>query len=303
MQHIPVLVDPMLEYLAPAKRVIDGTLGAGGHTKALLDAGVDEVLGIDCDPAALELARTTLAPYGGRVHIAHNSYVNMRDEAARLGWGSVDGILLDLGMSSMQVNTPERGFAFMHDGSLDMRFNPQSNQRTAAEIVNTYPADELADLFYKYGEERNSRRIARHIVEGRPYTTTRQLAAVIERLVPRHKRDKIHPATRVFQALRIAVNDELDAVESVLPTAIDLLRPGGKLAVVSFHSLEDRIVKQIFKHHAMDCVCPPKAPVCVCDHHASVRLVTRKPIVADADEIDRNPRSRSAKLRIVEKLS
>jgi 16S rRNA (cytosine1402-N4)-methyltransferase len=183
-----------------------------------------------------------------------------------------------------------------------MRFDADGSLPTAAEIINTWDEDELADIFFQYGEERRSRQLAGVIVSARPYATTRQLVQVIERVAPRRKSDKIHPATRLFQALRIAVNDELGTLEKTLPIAIDLLRPGGRLAVISFHSLEDRIVKQTFKLASTDCICPPEVPVCQCDHEATVRLVTRKPIVADAAEIERNPRSRSAKLRVVEKL-
>jgi 16S rRNA (cytosine1402-N4)-methyltransferase len=302
MSHIPVLVDAVVEALTPAERVIDGTVGLGGHAKALLDAGVAEVLGLDADAQALALARENLAAYGARVHLAHASYLDMAREAERLGWSQVDGILLDLGVSSLQLDTSERGFAFMKDGPLDMRFDPTSNQVTAAELVNYLDEAELAGLIYKYGEEPHSRKLARVIVRERPFHTTRQLAAVIERAMPRRKGDSIHPATRVFQALRIAVNDELTAVERALPEAIDLLQPGGRLAVISFHSLEDRIVKQAFRLASTDCICPPNVPVCVCGHKASVRLVNRKPITADAGEIAQNPRSRSAKLRVVEKI-
>lgn len=300
--HIPVLLEPVLEALLPAERIIDGTLGAGGHTGALLAHGAGEVLGLDADESALELARMNLAAWGDRVHFEHTSYGKMRDAARRLGWEQVDGILLDLGVSSMQLDQPERGFAFRHDGPLDMRFDPHSPQPTAAEIVNTWDRDELADIFYRYGEERRSRQLAGAIVSQRPFETTRQLAEVIERVAPRRKSDKIHPATRLFQALRIAVNDELGTLERTLPIAIDLLRSGGRLAVISFHSLEDRIVKQAFRLASTDCICPPEVPVCQCDHEATVRLVTRKPVVADEDEVERNPRSRSAKLRVVEKL-
>ncbi len=302
MSHVPVLVVPVVEALAHAERVIDGTLGLGGHTSALLDAGVPEVLGLDVDPSALALARERLAAYGARVHIVHASYVHLAREAERLGWTQVGGILLDLGVSSLQLDTSERGFAFIKDGPLDMRFDPAGLQPTAAELVNEWEEAELADLFYNYGEEAQSRKLARIIVRQRPYQTTRQLASVIEQAIPRRKGDRIHPATRIFQALRIAVNSELEAVAQVLPPAIDRLQPGGRLAVISFHSLEDRIVKQAFKLASTDCICPPNVPVCVCGHKASVHLVNRKPLTADEDEIAQNPRSRSAKLRIVEKL-
>ncbi|MCA9902590.1 MAG: 16S rRNA (cytosine(1402)-N(4))-methyltransferase RsmH [Anaerolineae bacterium] len=300
--HIPVLLEPILEALLPAQRVIDGTLGAGGHSAALLAAGAGELLGLDRDPQALALARTALAPFGERAHIAHVSYIEMQEEAHKLGWDDVDAILLDVGVSSMQFDTPERGFSFRYDAPLDMRFDPTSDTPTAADLINLWDADELADIFYHYGEEHDSRRIARAIVRARPLETTTALASVIERAVPRRRDDKIHPATRVFQALRIAVNDELGLLARVLPLALDLLVTEGRLAVISFHSLEDRIVKDAFRLASTDCICPPKTPVCICGHHASVRLLTKKPITADAAEIARNPRSRSAKLRIVEKL-
>lgn len=304
--HVPVLLNEVLENLLPedhaVERTIDGTLGAGGHSRALLEHGVAELLGLDLDPVALGLARENLAPFGERAHTAHASYRDMVTEAAKLGWTGVDAILLDLGVSSMQLDMPERGFAFRHEGPLDMRFDPQSLQATAADLVNTLDESELADIFYQYGEERESRRLARAVVKARPYTTTQELSGAIERAKPRRYNDKIHPATRVFQALRIAVNDELSTVADTLPLAIDLLRPGGRLAVISFHSLEDRIVKDAFRLASTDCICPPKVPICVCGHKASVWQVTRKPLIASDAEAESNPRSRSAKLRVVEKL-
>lgn len=305
--HRPVLLDEVLALLAPGgqapARVIDGTLGAGGHSAALLDAGAGELLGLDLDPQALAEAAQTLARFGPRAHIVHASYAAMLDEAARLGWDTADAILLDLGVSSMQFDTPERGFSFRFDAPLDMRFDPGSDQLTAADLVNTLDADELADLFWKYGEERESRRLARAVVKGRPYQTTTKLSGVIERAMPRRHDDRLHPATRVFQALRIAVNDELGVIEAILPRAIELLKPGGRLAVISFHSLEDRLVKDAFRLAATDCICPPHLPVCVCGHVATVELLTRKPISATEAEMAANPRSRSAKLRAVEKLA
>lgn len=311
--HIPVLRDAVIAALIPLneqppseqptiQHVIDGTLGAGGHTAALLDAGAGEVLGLDRDPMAIQIASDNLAPYGDRVHIKHASYTDMREQAALLGWDSVDAILMDLGVSSMQLDTPDRGFAFRHEGALDMRFDPTDVGMTAADLVNTLEESELADIFYQYGEERDSRRIARAVVRQRPYQTTKELADVIAKAARHDHKEKIHPATRAFQALRIAVNDELNVVESMIPTALDLLKPGGRLAIISFHSLEDRIVKEAFKLAATDCICPPKVPICVCGHEASVKLITRKPLIADEAEIAQNPRSRSAKLRVAEKL-
>jgi 16S rRNA (cytosine1402-N4)-methyltransferase len=305
--HLSVLLQPVLDGLMPdgrpPQRVIDGTLGAGGHAAALLEAGVGELLGLDLDPSALALTRERLSPYGDRAHCVHASYLDMQKEAANLGWGQVDAILLDLGVSSMQLDRAERGFAFMQDGPLDMRFDPTSETPPASDVVNTWDETDLADIFFRYGEEKFSRRIARALVAGRPYETTRQLADAVAAAVPREKRTKgkpIHPATRVFQALRIAVNDELRVVERALPIAIRLLAPGGRLAVISFHSLEDRIVKQTFRDAAEEIVSPPG--MMLEEKRAVVRLVTRKPIEADEAEIARNPRSRSAKLRIVEKL-
>jgi len=307
--HIPVLLDAVLDALRaiehPAGRFVDGTVGAGGHAAAILAAAPDaRLLGLDRDPAALELARARLAPFGDRATLVHSSYERMGILVpAWLGAESpgADGILLDLGLSSMQLDDPARGFAFMQEGPLDMRFDPASGGPNAAEIVNTWDADELADVLFRYGEERHARRIARALVAARPIHTTRELAAAVEQ-AQRGPREKIHPATRTFQALRIAVNDELGAVERVLPAAISLLRPGGRLAVISFHSLEDRIVKQTFKTEATDCLCPPRQPVCTCGHRARVALITRKPIQPDADEVAANPRSRSARLRVAERL-
>lgn len=300
--HISILLDPIADFLLPADRLIDGTLGAGGHTRAFLERGAGEVLGLDLDPMALRIAGKVLAPFGDRAHLKHSSYGEMTSAAAELGWTSVDGILLDLGVSSMQLDTAERGFAFRTDGPLDMRFDPKSPVPPASELVNEWDEEDLAGIFYKYGEDPNGRKLARAIVHGRPFSTTRQLAETIEKATPRRYNDKIHPATRVFQALRIAVNDELGVVERALPAAIDLLAPGGRLAVISFHSLEDRLVKDAFKLASTGCICPTIVPICICGHKASVRVLTRKPMTASDEEIAQNPRSRSAKLRVVEKL-
>lgn len=307
--HIPVLLQPVIDALLPgdtgADRIIDGTLGAGGHTRALLEAGAKSVLGLDRDPQAIALARAALVDYADRVQIVHASYSDMKTQATRLGWDAVDGILLDLGVSSMQLDTPERGFAFMHDGPLDMRFDPTSSMSPASDLVNSLDEGELARIFTWYGEEQHSRRFAQAIVKGRPYRTTRDLAGVIEAAAPRVPRGKrgrrsIHPATRIFQALRIVVNDELRTLEHVLPEAVALLRPGGRLAVISFHSLEDRIVKQYFRDVSTEIISPPG--MVLEEKRALVRLINRKPLVADDEEAVRNPRSRSAKLRVVEKL-
>jgi len=280
---------------------VDGTLGSGGHAAGLL-AGSEpggHLLGLDVDPQALGLARQKLAPFGERAWLKKASYTSLPGQLAELGWVSVDGILLDLGASSMQFDTPERGFSFLADGPLDMRFDP-SNPLTAAQIVNQWPEQELADLLFRYGEEPAARRIARAIVAARPVGGTRQLATVIERVQPR--RGPHHPATQTFQALRIAVNSELESVEKILPLAVQALGPGGRLAVISFQSLEDRLVKEYFRRESKDCICPPRQPICTCGHKASIKEITRRPITPTEAEINQNSRARSAKLRVAEKL-
>jgi 16S rRNA (cytosine1402-N4)-methyltransferase len=301
--HLPVLYKAIITALDPKSpgRYVDGTLGAGGHAAGILTGSAPngQLLGLDLDPQALSIARETLAPFGGRAHIVQASYLTMKEEAAKLGWDAVDGIVLDFGVSSMQLDTPERGFSFLNDGPLDMRFTPNA-ALSAADLVNSFSEEDLADIIFRFGEERLARRIARTIVGNRPIETTRQLADLILKSIG--KRERIHPATRTFQALRIAVNGELEAVESVLPIAVSLLRPGGRLAVISFHSLEDRIVKEYFRRESRDCNCPPRQPICTCGHKAIIKEVNRKPIEADDDEIKENPRARSAKLRVAQKI-
>lgn len=304
--HIPVLLADVLRLLdvPPGAALLDATVGAGGHAAALLEAAgpSGRLLAFDQDQNALALARERLWPYGGRVTFVHARFDTLAAQADQAGFAAVDAILLDLGVSSMHLDDPTRGFSFLRDGPLDMRMNIADPGPTAADLVNTLDADELADLIWKYGEEQQRRRIARAIVNGRPFTRTAELAQVIERAVPRRPGDKLHPATLTFQALRIVVNDELGALERVLPQAVALLKPGGRLGVISFHSLEDRIVKRFFKQAASDCICPPGQPVCTCDHDATLRILTRKPIMAEDAERAANPRSRSARLRVAEKL-
>jgi 16S rRNA (cytosine1402-N4)-methyltransferase len=301
--HRPVLYQEIIHALRPKSggRYVDGTLGAGGHATGLLAESEPggNLLGLDVDPQALELARQTLAPFGERTWLIRAPYTSLPTQLAELGWDLVDGILLDLGASSMQFDSPERGFSFLADGPLDMRFDP-SNPLTAAEIVNRWPEQELADLIFRFGEEPASRRIARALVAARPVDDTRQLAAIIERIKPR--RGPHHPATQTFQALRIAVNGELESVEKILPLAISALTPGGRLAIISFHSLEDRLVKEFFRRESKDCICPPPQPICTCGHKAIIKEITRRPITPAEAEIHRNPRARSAKLRVAEKL-
>lgn len=310
--HQPVLYKEIIHALQPLRggRYVDCTLGAGGHARGILEACAPDgqLLGLDVDPQALALARETLAPYEGRVRLVRASYITLSDQLKAAGWDAVDGIVLDLGSSSMQFDTPCRGFSFLRDGPLDMRFDPNAPQ-SAADLVNTLDEEELADIIFRYGEERDSRRIARAIVAHRPLHTTRELAAVIEKIVPR-RGDRLHPATRTFQALRIAVNDELAALAKVLPQAVAGLRRrperaagrGGRCAVISFHSLEDRIVKDYFREHSQDLVNPPHEKIYEIERKAALKLLTKKPIVPADDEVKTNPRARSAKLRVVEKL-
>ena len=303
MEHIPVLYKEIIHALQPKRgcRYIDGTLGAGGHARGILEAsGPDgQLLGLDLDPQALALARKNLALYEGRVHLVHASYVTLDQHMATLGWDAVDGIVLDLGLSSMQLDTTERGFSFQTDAPLDMRFDPTSGL-TAAQWVNTASEADLTDILFRYGEEPRARKIVRDIIHARPVNTTRQLAEIVKQTYPGHSR--VHPATRTFQALRIAVNEELESVKTVLPKAVTSLRSGGRLAVISFHSLEDRIVKDYFREQSKDLINPPYEKIYEVERKALLKMVTRKPIVPNEEEISQNPRARSAKLRVIERL-
>jgi 16S rRNA (cytosine1402-N4)-methyltransferase len=302
-EHVPVLYKEVLAWLQPRPdgRYIDATLGGGGHASGILAASAPNgrLLGLDADPEAIAFASDILRPFGERVVLRAGNARHLEAIARPLGFSQVDGVLLDLGLSSRQLADAERGFSFSQDGPLDMRLNSSQGQN-AADLVNHLPETELAELLWRYGEERHSRRIARAIVAGRPLTTTGQLADLVVRIVGR--REKIHPATRTFQALRIAVNDELEALDQALPQARDLLRPGGRVAVIAFHSLEDRLVKRFYQRESRDCLCPPEVLVCVCEHKATLRVLTSKPVRPTADEIARNPRSRSARLRVAERL-
>ena len=304
MQHIPVLFHEVLDTLnlIPGGLYVDGTVGAGGHAQGILKAISPEgkLLGLDRDPAALEIAESRLAEFGNQVVLIHSSYSRLKLHLNNLNWKTVDGILLDLGLSSMQLDNPERGFSFRKAGPLDMRFDP-SQPLSAADLINESSKDDLADLIFRYGEERYSRKIADAIIANRPLEDTQELADIIESAI-RNTPSRIHPATRTFQALRIAVNQELKALEAFLPTALDALNPGGRLAVIAFHSLEDRIVKQFFRKESKDCICPPEIPQCVCEHKKQLREINRRPIRPEDKEILENPRSRSAKLRVAEKI-
>lgn len=304
MSHKPVLYQEIIHALQPRSggRYVDGTLGAGGHARGILEACAPDgqLLGLDVDPQALAITRETLAPYEGRIHLAQASHITLSEQLASLKWDGIDGIVLDLGASSMQFDNPERGFSFMQDGPLDMRFGINATM-SADEIVNTYDERELADIIFKYGEDRDARKIARAIVSSRPLHTTGQLVATIEKASPR-RGDRVHPATQTFQALRIVVNDELAAVEKTLPQAVASLNTGGRCAVISFHSLEDRIVKEYFREQSKDLVNPPYEKIYEVERKAVVKLVSRKPILPAEEEVRENPRARSAKLRVVEKL-
>jgi 16S rRNA (cytosine1402-N4)-methyltransferase len=302
--HLSVLYHEIILALRPHSpgRYVDATLGAGGHARGILEAcsPSGQLLGMDVDPQALKYASSLLEEYGARAKLVLSSYTQLEQSVHNLGWNAVDGVLIDLGVSSMQLDTPGRGFSFLREGPLDMRFNP-AQDTTAAELVNDMPENELADIIWKYGEEPRSHRIARAILQARPLTTTTELGSVIQEAL--HVRySRIHPATRTFQALRIVVNQELQALEKVLPQAITVLMPGGRLAVISFHSLEDRLVKQFLRRESQACICPPGQPHCTCGHKATLNLVNRRPIEPAENEKRNNPRSRSAKLRVAEKL-
>ena len=306
--HVSVLLEECIQGLAikPDGIYVDGTLGGAGHSSriaAKLTTG--RLIGIDRDNVALEAAAERLKPYEDRVTLVHANFCDMDQALQELGIDKVDGILLDLGVSSPQLDDGQRGFSYMTDAPLDMRMNGEDT-RDARQIVNTWSYEELKRILYDYGEERFAPRIAAAICRRReqaPIETTLELVDVIKSAMPASAlREKQHPAKRSFQAIRIAVNDELGAVETVMKKAVPLLNPGGRLAVITFHSLEDRIVKNAMAEAAKGCTCPPSFPVCVCGKKPQVRIVTRKPIVSGEEELERNPRARSAKLRICEKL-
>ena len=302
---MPVLRDEVVRLLEPRAggRYLDGTVGAGGHGRAILAASEPDgrLLGLDADEQILAIARERLASFGERVELVHANFRDLAEVARARDFAPLDGVLLDLGVSSLQLDTVERGFSFNADAPLDMRLD-RSRGPTAADLVADMDERALADVVFRYGEEQRSRAVARAVVAARrrePIRTTRQLAAIVERVVPR---GRIHGATRTFQALRIAVNDELGSLQVALRQAHHVLSDGGRLAVISFHSLEDRMVKQYFAAQASPCICPPRTPVCVCGRVSTLALVTRKPVVAGEAELAANPRARSAKLRVATRL-
>ena len=309
--HIPVLAEGVLEHLTfPAGRkvrMIDGTLGGGGHSSMLLEKYPQlELLGIDRDEMALENAAKKLAFAGERIHLLHGEYAAMKELALSVGWEKVDGILLDIGVSSPQIDLPERGFSWRNEGPLDMRMD-QSSDVTAGRILNFSSEDELCRIFREYGELRSAAKLARAVVEQRSesfFGTTADLVALCDKTLGKSAPGKLPIPTLVFQALRIAVNRELEQLEAGLASAAELLNPGGRLAVISFHSLEDRIVKEFFRRESTGCICPPGLPVCCCGHQASLALPLRfKVVTASKEELKSNPRAACAKLRIAEKLS
>ncbi|MFZ4854865.1 MAG: 16S rRNA (cytosine(1402)-N(4))-methyltransferase RsmH [Desulfuromonadaceae bacterium] len=306
--HLPVLPEEVIRFLDPTdgKTYLDGTLGGGGHASLILEKAPGAFLiGIDRDQAALTAAGAQLAEFGDHVRMLHGDFAGIAGQLSTLGIAALDGFLLDLGVSSHQLDTRERGFSFQQDAPLDMRMDTSGGE-TAADLVNVLPEAELERIIAEYGEERWAKRIASFIVRERaesPISTTLRLVDIIKGAVPKAKWDeRIHPATRTFQALRIAVNTELESLERGMRSALELLKPGGRGVIISFHSLEDRIVKHIFKEYAEGCTCPRQLPICVCGNQPRVKILTGRPVLATAAETDRNPRARSAKLRAVEKL-
>ena len=304
--HIPVMLKETLEYLNPVPGgiYVDGTMGGGGHSLEILKriAPVGRLIGIDRDPEAVRAASEKLKDYKDSFLPIHGNYVDVKEFLRDLEIDAVDGMLMDLGVSSYQLDAAERGFSYQDDVRLDMRMDT-TQDFSAYEVVNKYSAGELSKVIRDYGEERWAKRIARFIVDNRPITTTGELVEVIKKAVPASaRRDGPHPARRTFQAIRIEVNQELSLLEDGIRNAVSILKPGGRLCIITFHSLEDRIVKTTFRNLKDPCICPPEAPVCICGKVPEVDIVTRKPIAPSDEELKINPRSRSAKLRVCQKL-
>lgn len=307
--HISVLLAEVIDLIGAERggTYLDATLGLGGHSEAILEKSPENrVIGIDQDENAIELAKVTLKRFGDRIRFFHANFAEIKNVLTDAGERSVDGILADLGVSSLQLDSEDRGFSFRFDSQLDMRMDQSSGDPTAAELLESLSEWEIADIIYRFGEERHSRRIAKRIVEkreaGTPLKTTADLASLVARSVPRSRKDRIHPATRTFQALRIAVNRETEILEQFIVDAIDSLRAEGRIAIITFHSLEDRIVKRTFQKMSGKCSCPPRIPQCVCGATKVIEILTRKPVTPGQTEIDINPRSRSAKLRVAKRI-
>jgi len=304
LHHTPVMIPEIIQALKahPGGRYIDGTLGEGGHSKSILSAiePGGQVLGLDADAEAITVATERLMEHGDAFLAINANFRDIRATALRYDFVPAHGVLFDLGVSSLQLDRESRGFSFRRSDPLDMRFSFEQ-QLTAADIVNQYAESELADLIFHLGEDRAARRIAKAIVHNRPVNTSLELAELIEKVSPRRGK-RMHPATRTFQAIRIAVNDELSALETALEQAVSLLGQGGRLAVISYHSLEDRIVKNFIRKQASDCICPPGTPICKCNHLATLKMVSRRPLTPTESEIETNRRARSAKLRVAERI-
>jgi 16S rRNA (cytosine1402-N4)-methyltransferase len=306
-RHIPVLLRETIEVLecAPGQTLVDATIGGAGHSRVLVQKVLPDgcLIGIDQDNEALEASRIILGPFMDNVTLIQGNFKDMKSILKEHGIEGVDRILMDLGVSSYQLDTPERGFSHNQNGPLDMRMDT-GQDLTAADVVNTYPEEDIGRILKEYGEERWAKRIASFIVKNRPIETTEQLTTIIKQAIPAGaRREGPHPAKRTFQALRIEVNQELAILPQALRDAVDMLAPQGRLAVITFHSLEDRLVKNTFVELEKPCTCPPDAPVCICDKQPAAKRLTRKPVTAGAEELERNPRARSAKLRAVEKLA
>src|SRR5256885_4560169 len=308
-RHRAVLLRETIELLLPQRGglFVDGTLGIGGHSEAILEASDEaRVIGIDRDREALRLATERLERFGARFHAVHADFREIARIVGEAGAGELSGVLVDLGVSSLQFDAAHRGFSFRQDAPLDMRMNATGDEETAAELLARLPEEEIARIIFEYGEERRSRRIARWIVErrerGDPVTTTKELADLVARAIGHRPTDRLHPATRTFQALRIAVNRELEGLDKFVETSVDLLQPEGRFAAISFHSLEDRIIKRALRRLAGHCECDRRAPVCSCGARRAVEILTKRPSVPGDEEIAENPRARSAKLRACRKL-
>ena len=289
--------------ITPGGRYIDATLGEGGHSTNILiksDPG-GQVLGIDADHEAVSVAQKRVNYSSDKFLAVNDNFKNIRSIAMKYNFSPVHGILFDLGVSSLQLDAESRGFSFRRADPLDMRFSYNQNL-SASQIINNYDENELANLIFYFGEEKKSRKIAKTIVRNRPIKSSLELADLICEVIPRKKNQKINPATKTFQAIRIAVNDELSALETALNESLTVIGEGGRIAVISYHSLEDRIVKNFFKKQSSECICPPRSPVCICKHEKTIKIISKKPIIPSTNEINNNPRSRSAKLRIAERI-